>query len=257
VASPRSRSGSATPSTATWRGARRKYDRLGIGPIDIALWDIAGKAYGVPVWQLLGGWKDRLPAYASTLHGDETGPLSSPRDYADFAVGCTKLGYRAFKVHGWNGGPLSREIETVQAVRDAVGPQVALMLDPASAYLTFADTSCADAGLDAGITGVMKLAHAAEGFGLDVELHGPGPAHRHCTAAIRNTNYYELGLVAPSLTRRSSGTPAYADYHDDLHDVDEHGTVGVPDGPGLGVALDEDWIAAHAVETLECGGRPT
>ena len=37
----------------------------------------------------------------------------------------------------------------------------------------------ADAYYDGGITGVMKIAHAAEGFGLDVEIHAPGPAHRH------------------------------------------------------------------------------
>ncbi|MEX0428625.1 enolase C-terminal domain-like protein [Nocardioides sp. DS6] len=297
----------------TLQRAWRKYDRLGIGPIDIALWDIAGKAYGVPVSQLLGGWKDRLPAYASTLHGDESGPLSSPKDYAEFAAECRRLGYRAFKVHGWNDGSLAREIETVHAVRDAVGPDVALMLDPACAYVTFADALTvgravdeagyfwyedpyqeggvsahahrrlrellrtpllmgehvrgfsahvdqvvaggtdfvrADAGLDAGITGAMKLAHAAEGFGLDVELHGPGPAHRHCMSAIRNTNYYELGLVAPSLHSVSDGFPVYADFRDDLESVDADGTVDVPTGPGLGVTLDEEWIAAHEVETF-------
>ena len=45
-----------------------------------------------------------------------------------------------------------------------------------------------DVGYD-GITGVMKLAHAAEGLGLDIEFHGPGPAQRQCMAAVRNTNY--------------------------------------------------------------------
>ena len=32
---------------------------------------------------------------------------------------------------------------------------------------------------DGGVTGAMKIAHASEGFGLDMELHGPGPVHRH------------------------------------------------------------------------------
>ncbi len=53
-----------------------------------------------------------------------------------------------------------------------------------------------DVGYD-GITGVMKLAHAAESLGLDIEFHGPGPAQRQCMAAVRNTNYYEMGLVHP------------------------------------------------------------
>ena len=50
---------------------------------------------------------------------------------------------------------------------------------------------------DGGITGAMKVARAAEGFGLDVEFHGGSIPHRHCVAAIRNTNYYELGLLHP------------------------------------------------------------
>jgi len=41
---------------------------------------------------------------------------------------------------------------------------------------------------DGGVTGAMKIAHASEGFGLDMELHGPGPVHRHIMSSIRNTN---------------------------------------------------------------------
>ena len=119
--------------------AWRKYDRLGLGPIDIALWDIAGKAYGVPVSQLLGGWKDRLPAYASTLHGGETGPLSSPKDYAAFAAECVRLGYRAFKVHGWKEDDPQREAHTVRLLGRALGDRMALMIDPGCHLRTFAD----------------------------------------------------------------------------------------------------------------------
>ena len=55
----------------------------------------------------------------------------------------------------------------------------------------------ADPDFDVGITGTMKIARFAEALGLDVELHAPGPAHRHCMAAIRNTNFYELSMVDP------------------------------------------------------------
>ena len=92
----------------------------------------------------------------------------------------------------------------------------------------------------------MKIAHAAEGFGLDCEIHAPGPAHRHCMAAIRNTNYYELGLVHPKVGRDRDAPSIYADgYADDLDSIDAQGTVPVPRGPGLGVTIDWDYLTAH------------
>jgi L-alanine-DL-glutamate epimerase-like enolase superfamily enzyme len=45
----------------------RAYDHMGHGPLDIALWDLAGKKYGAPVARLLGGFRTRLPTYASTF----------------------------------------------------------------------------------------------------------------------------------------------------------------------------------------------
>ena len=53
----------------------RQHDGMGIGPIDIALWDLAGKRFGASVSQLLGGFRTRLKAYASTYHGDRNGGL--------------------------------------------------------------------------------------------------------------------------------------------------------------------------------------
>ena len=100
---------------------------------------------------------------------------------------------------------------------------------------------------DGGITGAMKVAHAAEGFGLDVEFHGGGLAHRHCIAAIRNTNYYELGLVHPLIKKNKP--PIYPpEFIDELENIDESGHVPVPQGPGLGVEMDSDYIKAH-----QCG----
>jgi len=59
-----------------WRDLRhglRKYDGMGLGPVDIALWDFAGKHLDAPICDLLGRFRTRLPAYASTYHGDENG----------------------------------------------------------------------------------------------------------------------------------------------------------------------------------------
>jgi len=289
--------------------ALRKYDRMGIGPVDIALWDFAGKYYDAPVHEMLGTYRERLPAYASTYHGDENGGLDSPDAYADFAAECRDLGYPGFKIHGWGGSPeardLDREIATVHAVGERVGDEIDLMHDPACELETFGDAlelgralddqdffwyedPYRDGGLsmhahrklrqsldtpilqtehvrglephtdvianeatdfvradpeyDAGITGAMKLARVAEGFGLDVEFHAPGPAQRHCIAATRNANYYELALVGPDCP--NTQPPVYeGDYSDMLDTVDGDGTVPVPDGPGLGVSY--DWAFIH------------
>jgi L-alanine-DL-glutamate epimerase-like enolase superfamily enzyme len=107
----------------------------------------------------------------------------------------------------------------------------------------------AGAGEDGGITGVMKIGALAEAHGLDVELHGPTLAHRHCMAALRNSNYYELGLVHPKV--RYTRAPIYADpkWLDLLESVDDQGCVDVPTGPGLGVELDWDFIEKHKTGT--------
>ena len=296
--------------------ALRKYDRMGMGPVDIALWDFAGKYYDAPIHELLGTYRERLPAYASTYHGDDAGGLDSPEAFADFAAACLEMGYGGFKIHGWGGGDelrdLDREIAAVHAVADRVGDEMDLMHDPACELETFADALKlgraldeagffwyedpyrdggisqhghrtlrehldtpilqtehvrglevktdfvangatdfvrADPEYDAGITGAMKIADVAEGFGLDVEFHAPGPAQRHCMAATRNTNYYELALVHPDCA--NTQPPVYeGDYSDMLDAVDDDGTVPVPDGPGLGVTYDWDYIEDHATGSV-------
>jgi L-alanine-DL-glutamate epimerase-like enolase superfamily enzyme len=101
-----------------------------------------------------------------------------------------------------------------------------------------------DQDYDGGITGAMKIAHAAEGFGLDVEPHAPGPSRRQCMAATRNSNYYELGLVHPRV--RPFHAPVYTcGYSDEMDAIDGNGNVTVPDLPGLGVTFDWQYIEAH------------
>ena len=63
----------------------RQYDHMGHGPLDIALWDLAGKKYGCSVSRLLGGYRKRLPAYASTYMADRNGGLDSKEAFVDFA----------------------------------------------------------------------------------------------------------------------------------------------------------------------------
>jgi L-alanine-DL-glutamate epimerase-like enolase superfamily enzyme len=99
----------------------------------------------------------------------------------------------------------------------------------------------ADPEYDMGITGAIKIAHLCEALGLDVQMHACGPAHRHCIAALRNTHFYELALVGPDMP--NAVPPVYAcGYGDLLEDVGDDGCFPVPDGPGLGVTYDWDFI---------------
>jgi L-alanine-DL-glutamate epimerase-like enolase superfamily enzyme len=120
------------------------------------------------------------------------------------------------------------------------------------ATLTLADGTDfvrADPDFDMGITGTMKIAHFAEAVGLDVEIHAPGPAHRHCMASIRNTNFYELSMVGPS--RGDFNAPVYTcGYSDRLDDVGSDGCFLVPNGPGLGVSYDWNYINENKISHM-------
>jgi L-alanine-DL-glutamate epimerase-like enolase superfamily enzyme len=68
--------------------------------VDLALWDLAGQAMGQPVHYLLGAARDSVPAYASTMVGDDLpGGLDTPQAYANYALQCKERGYPAFKLH--------------------------------------------------------------------------------------------------------------------------------------------------------------
>ncbi|NJN84059.1 MAG: enolase, partial [Caldilineaceae bacterium] len=116
------------------------HDRV-MTAVDLALWDLAGRALGQPVHKLLGAYRDKVPAYASTMCGDDLeGGLATPEDYARFAEWAVKeRGYPSFKLHTWqppyDGAPsVKRDLAACAAVREAVGPDIPLMLDPFHYY---------------------------------------------------------------------------------------------------------------------------
>lgn len=121
--------------------AFRHTDNTGLGAIDIALWDLAGNYYGESIASLLGGYRERIPAYASTYFVDDAPDgLNGPEAFASFAEECREEGYPAFKIHGHPAGRPARDIEICRAVADAVGDEMDLMLDVGSGYRTYADT---------------------------------------------------------------------------------------------------------------------
>lgn len=97
-----------------------------ISALDVALWDLAGLASGQPLHSLLGGRHPGMRAYASSAH------LPDIDAYVAEAAGCVARGYTAYKVHPF--GDPARDIELCRALRQALGPSVALMLDPAKGY---------------------------------------------------------------------------------------------------------------------------
>ena len=278
---------------------------MGHGPLDIALWDLAGKKYNTSVAKLIGAFRDRLPTYASTYHGQlEPGGLDSPEAFADYALACKEAGFVGFKIHGWHDGDARKEARNVLLVRERVGDDMALMLDPACQLRTFLDAlyvghACdeanyfwyedpyrdggvspighqrlreklktpilvsehvrgleqkasfliqggcdlilADPEYDMGITGALKIAHLCEALGLDVQFHACGPAHRTVMAAVRNTHYYEMALMGPGMP--NVVPPVYTNgYSDQPENLGSDGCVPVPDGAGLGVSYDWDFI---------------
>jgi len=118
----------------------RAYDHMGHGPLDIALWDLVGRKYGISVASMLGGFRSRLPVYASTHHGqEEGGGLDSIEAFAAYAVACKEQGFAGFKIHGWHDGNPRREATNALGIRAAVGDDYPLMLDPGCQLRTYAD----------------------------------------------------------------------------------------------------------------------
>jgi L-alanine-DL-glutamate epimerase-like enolase superfamily enzyme len=91
-------------------------------PLDVALWDLAGKIAGLPCWKLLGGFTDRVRAYASS------GTLRAPAAMAETAQRFLAEGFPAMKVR-FHRGDWREDIRALEAVRAAVGARLELMVD--------------------------------------------------------------------------------------------------------------------------------
>jgi len=263
---------------------------FGLSGLDIALWDIAGKARGEPIHKMLGstGERRRIPAYASLMR------LDTPDNVTKVCGDVLARGYRAVKLH-------ERTLATVAAARKALGPDIPLMLDtnctwdlaiskrmaqdlalynlawleepvfPPDDYKALASLRAAThipiaAGenlgnlldveriLDAGavdvvqpdpikmggITECWKALGMAQARGVQAEPHTPwyGPglmAGLHMISAMEQeclAEYYYADLAGWPLGEAS---------------IPRNGSLDVPDGPGLGIEVDEDVVAKYRV----------
>ncbi|WP_210642932.1 mandelate racemase family protein [Pseudomonas sp. Tri1] len=296
---------------AHWqRGSAGQFTDRALALVEQALWDLAGRKLKLPVHKLIGGYRDKVPAYGSTMCGDDLpGGLSTPDEYAQFAEKLVQRGYKAIKLHTWM-PPISfapnpqMDIQACAAVREAVGPDIALMLDGYHWYsrmdaltigkalqeLNFAwfeepmmedsaeSYAWLAANLDipvlgpesiagkfhsraswvtqkscdilrAGVAGVggigpcLKVAHLAESFGMDCEVHGNGAANLAVVGAISNCRWYERGLLHPFLDYEE--VPAHLNSIVDPMDAD--GFVHLSDRPGLGEDINFAYIEANTL----------
>jgi L-alanine-DL-glutamate epimerase-like enolase superfamily enzyme len=114
-----------------------------IGAIDIALWDIAGQAAGVPTWKLLGGQaRDELTPYAS-LQPEVSSFDAYLESMVSWASTAREIGFTAAKLEATFSGPYAHKglegpdewvEEVVRAVRGAAGPEMTLMVDVQYAF---------------------------------------------------------------------------------------------------------------------------
>ncbi len=98
-----------------------------IGAMDVALWDIGGKVAGLPIYQMLGSYRESIPAYVSSPR------LATVEDYAAEAAEMQAAGWAAYKIHP-PAEDIYEDIEVCKAVREAVGEDYQLMLDSIWAY---------------------------------------------------------------------------------------------------------------------------
>lgn len=117
---------------ALWQESR-KQDRwwnhapiYSYGPFDVALWDIAGKVAGLPIYRLLGAYRDAVPTYASSMR------LPDADAYAREALEVKEAGLVGYKLHPH--GSFEADLEAYRKCREAVGPEFILMADPVAQY---------------------------------------------------------------------------------------------------------------------------
>jgi L-alanine-DL-glutamate epimerase-like enolase superfamily enzyme len=168
--------------------------------VDLALWDLAGRATGLPVHKMLGGCRSKVKAYASTF-----GNMGRPDVYAQHALDCLDQGFKAYKIHPYHrwdpktGEPaepgtsfIDWDIAICEAVRAAVGDRMALMLDPWGTYHRYEDA--------------LKVGRALERLDFYWYEH-PMPEHK-VDAYVRLADALSVAICSPEVAEGSIYTRA-------------------------------------------------
>ncbi len=276
---------------------------LALSGVDLALWDIRGKACGWPLYRLLGGASRPVKAYAG---GIALG-WQDPASLADEARRYVEQGYRALKLRV--GDTPARDVARVRAVRQAVGDDIDILVDgntgcspddvrrvmpaygelgvgwfeepftphdhrayadaarqgsvPLAAgenhYTRFEFTRLLEDGTVAfvqpdlsktgGVTETMRIAALASARKITVNPHTSATginmaASIHLLASVDNPGYFEGDVARHNPFRDEVGGVPYA--------LDAEGCVRPLDGPGLGIEVDERFLAAHPLIEGPC-----
>ncbi|MFH1485697.1 MAG: mandelate racemase/muconate lactonizing enzyme family protein [Chloroflexota bacterium] len=97
--------------------------------IDVALWDLLGKVTGRPLYMLLGGWREQVPCYRPGFW--RSTPTS---EFSEEAESHRRQGFRAVKLRLGGESSLEKEIDRVRTAREALGNDIALMVDANQAW---------------------------------------------------------------------------------------------------------------------------
>src|SRR5215211_6606863 len=109
---------------------RRGLTTRAISGIDIALWDLRAKVAGMPLYKMLGGFRNRMPTYVTGgYYEDGKGLPELQREMQD----SVEMGARAVKMK-IGAVPIREDVERVKTVREAIGPDVKLLVDANCAY---------------------------------------------------------------------------------------------------------------------------
>ena len=115
------------------------YIEAGLGKwpaVEHALWDVVGKAAGLPVYKLLGGYRDKILAYLTTVWpGAADQSDYTPQQQADVVLHYAREGFKAVKIRSWR-PDLMVDVEAVRAIRETVGgrDKMEVMIDRTAQY---------------------------------------------------------------------------------------------------------------------------
>jgi L-alanine-DL-glutamate epimerase-like enolase superfamily enzyme len=186
---------------AAWERLARRGDWVGPGgllhvalaPLDIAVWDAAGKTLRQPLHRLLGGYRDRLPTYAS----DNLWYSLTPDELATSAKAHVQNGFSGVKLRIGKEATPEGEARRVLAVREAVGPQVAIMVDATESWSLMQARRTGRVLQETGITWLEDPVH-------HLDLAGLGELRRELTVPIAaGEHLYHLDAFRALLNARA------------------------------------------------------